>query len=65
MAVERRGGFPVRTRYELTHAGRILRTPLVELRATGEESLRLTRSEPRDGSRAPSHCGHGIGRLVP
>jgi DNA-binding HxlR family transcriptional regulator len=48
--VERRRGFPVRTRYALTDAGRALRPLLVELYATGEELLRLgeqrTESEP-------------------
>jgi DNA-binding HxlR family transcriptional regulator len=41
VGVERRRGFPVRTRYALTEAGRSLRSLLVELYATGEELLRL------------------------
>ncbi|MFB6548899.1 winged helix-turn-helix transcriptional regulator [Streptomyces sp. NPDC056405] len=46
--VERRPGFPVRTRYELTEAGRSLRSLLVELYATGEELLRLTHAGSGD-----------------
>jgi DNA-binding HxlR family transcriptional regulator len=42
VGVERRRGFPVRTRYALTEAGRSLRSLLVELYATGEELLRLS-----------------------
>lgn len=39
VSVERRAGFPVRTRYSLTAAGRALRPLLVELYATGEALL--------------------------
>ncbi|MBC9714166.1 helix-turn-helix transcriptional regulator [Streptomyces sp. TRM66268-LWL] len=45
VTVERRRGFPVRTRYELTEAGRALRPLLVELYATGERLLRLREAE--------------------
>ncbi len=45
---ERLPGFPVRTRYELTEAGRTLRSLLVELYATGEELLRLTHAGSGD-----------------
>jgi DNA-binding HxlR family transcriptional regulator len=48
VAAERRRGFPVRTRYDLTEAGRALRSLLVELYATGEELLRLTRPGAQD-----------------
>ncbi|MER5497902.1 helix-turn-helix domain-containing protein [Streptomyces sp. NPDC002561] len=48
VTVERRRGFPVRTRYDLTEAGRALRPLLVELYATGERLLRLNRPGLRD-----------------
>ncbi|WP_262375614.1 winged helix-turn-helix transcriptional regulator [Streptomyces sp. sk2.1] len=48
VTVERRRGFPVRTRYDLTEAGRALRPLLVELYATGERLLRLNRPGFRD-----------------
>ncbi|WP_432012035.1 winged helix-turn-helix transcriptional regulator [Streptomyces cucumeris] len=46
VAVERQPGFPVRTRYTLTEAGRALRPLLIELYATGEALLRLTSAGP-------------------
>ncbi|MFI7005724.1 winged helix-turn-helix transcriptional regulator [Streptomyces sp. NPDC050145] len=49
VTVERRRGFPVRTRYELTEAGRALRALLVELYATGERLLSLTGAASADG----------------
>ncbi|MFI7285356.1 winged helix-turn-helix transcriptional regulator [Streptomyces anulatus] len=39
LSVERRRGFPVRTRYTLTGGGRALRPLLIELYATGEALL--------------------------
>ncbi|MFD8821090.1 winged helix-turn-helix transcriptional regulator [Streptomyces sp. NPDC059605] len=48
VTVERRRGFPVRTRYDLTEAGRAMRPLLVELYATGERLLRLNRTGSRD-----------------
>lgn len=45
LTAERRRGFPVRTRYELTEAGQALRPLLVELYATGERLLRLSHGE--------------------
>ncbi|MET9821622.1 MULTISPECIES: winged helix-turn-helix transcriptional regulator [Streptomyces] len=53
VAVERRRGFPVRTRYELTRAGEALRVLLVELYATGEELLRLTTASETRDERSP------------
>ncbi|MGC9498105.1 winged helix-turn-helix transcriptional regulator [Streptomyces sp. WG7] len=51
---ERRRGFPVRTRYGLTEAGRALRPLLVELYATGEELLRLAPTGDGDEQPSPS-----------
>ncbi|MGW2179701.1 winged helix-turn-helix transcriptional regulator [Streptomyces sp. NPDC001732] len=48
VTVERRRGFPVRTRYDLTEAGRAVRPLLVELYATGERLLSPTRAGFRD-----------------
>ncbi|WP_431771976.1 winged helix-turn-helix transcriptional regulator [Streptomyces cucumeris] len=70
VTVERQRGFPVRTRYALTEAGRALRPLLIELYATGEALLRLTsaaappgpspvRRPPAGGPPLrppPSHC---------
>ncbi|MFE1949554.1 winged helix-turn-helix transcriptional regulator [Streptomyces sp. NPDC059524] len=55
VTVERHRGFPVRTRYELTEAGRALRALLVELYATGEHLLSLTGSDRVDGDPAPGN----------
>ncbi|MDQ0985572.1 helix-turn-helix domain-containing protein [Streptomyces sp. V2I9] len=51
VSVERRRGFPVRTSYTLTGAGRALRPLLIELYATGEALLATVgrgRTEDRD-----------------
>ncbi|MEU9793887.1 helix-turn-helix domain-containing protein [Streptomyces sparsogenes] len=49
VSVERLRGFPVRTRYTLTDAGRALRPLLIQLYSTGETLLRLT-----GGPRSPA-----------
>ncbi|WP_206343962.1 winged helix-turn-helix transcriptional regulator [Streptomyces mesophilus] len=57
VSVERRRGFPVRTRYELTEAGLALRPLLVTLYATGERLLRLrggTRPEAELADSSPT-----------
>ncbi|MFE0208203.1 winged helix-turn-helix transcriptional regulator [Streptomyces sp. NPDC058985] len=57
VTADRRRGFPARTRYVLTEAGRSLRSLLVELYATGEELQRL--SERRGESpRSPGEGAH-------
>ncbi|WP_202437911.1 helix-turn-helix domain-containing protein [Streptomyces sp. SID5910] len=59
VTAERLPGFPVRTRYDLTEAGRSLRPLLVTLYATGAELQRLTPApalsprEPRLGRLGP------------
>jgi DNA-binding HxlR family transcriptional regulator len=69
---ERLRGFPVRTRYDLTEAGRSLRPLLVALYATGAELQRLTpgegpgeREEEQTTGPALSPRGLGLGRLGP
>ncbi|MEU3662612.1 helix-turn-helix domain-containing protein [Streptomyces sp. NPDC032940] len=59
VTAERLRGFPVRTRYELTEAGRSLRPLLVALYATGAELQRLTAGPD------PSPRGPRLGRLGP
>ncbi|MFF8552756.1 winged helix-turn-helix transcriptional regulator [Streptomyces sp. NPDC015501] len=52
VSVEQRRGFPVRTSYTLTGAGRALRPLLIELCATGEALLAAT-DRPETEARTP------------
>ena len=72
VTAERLPGFPVRTRYDLTEAGRSLRPLLVALYATGAELQRLVpggepgeREKARSTGPAPSRRGARLGRLGP
>ncbi|MFG3549197.1 winged helix-turn-helix transcriptional regulator [Streptomyces sp. NPDC047725] len=70
VTAERLRGFPVRTRYALTEAGRALRPLLVALYATGAELQGLTRpgdgqegEKARSAGPAPSPAAARLGRL--
>ncbi|MGV9287912.1 winged helix-turn-helix transcriptional regulator [Streptomyces sp. NPDC003719] len=72
VTAERLPGFPVRTRYDLTEAGRSLRPLLVALYTTGAELQRLVpgrepgkREKERSTGPAPSRRGARLGRLGP
>lgn len=64
VAMERQRGFPVRTRYALTEAGRALRPLLIELYATGEALLRLTDEGPSRQPPFPERVSP-VGGLIP